>query len=729
MAASLLIPVVVALVFGGLRVESSYRSWREAADAAQTARLVQASTDLIYALDQERDLSVTPILTGSRNDPALQKLYADTSAAIDAFNAVARKAPRTGNLQNRLATVAAALPKLADLRAEAYRTVGVTTQEGYISLMSALQALDNELTASAGSNITSDARAIYALTLTKDSVSLLRSIVLHMLLEKNAPKDSQGRQQQVVRAFGYGFLQKIAETEFLNAADARNRKDYLDALKQGKQEGAEQLRQAAAAAETAGKRFIPPPSIEQMVSQVNKGLSNEQLAALGITPESWMAATTLSFQTLRGVEQRLTARAVDNAARTADAARSDALRNGTLVVLALLLAAMLTALVARSMIVGTRILRDSAQHIAAVRLPELVRRLSKTDPDPIDTAIRPIPLSGQDEMAEVARAFDEVHREAVRLATEQALMRGNVNAIFTNLSRRSQGLVSRLLNQITDLESREADPDQLARLFRLDHLATQMRRHGENLLVLAGEEPSERWTRPAPLFDVLRAAVSEVEQYERIDIQSVPPALISASVVKDLVHLLAELLENATTYSGAETPVEVEATTLPDGRLLIEIRDRGRGLTPEERTAINVKLSHPPTVDISVSRRMGLFVVGRLAQRHDIRVQLRPADPVGTSALIMLPVHAGSTSGAPTPTPPLPTEHHRLGPLATVPNAPAHDGGPVPGKTGEAPSAPDGAGHTWHGQGYRDAGASPDVMNPSIDRPSTERGFPTPPGQ
>ena len=226
---------------------------------------------------------------------------------------------------------------------------------------------------------------------------------------------------------------------------------------------------------------------------------------------------------------------------------------------------------------------------------------------------------------------------------------GNVNAMFTNLSRRRQGLIQRQLSLISELESREADPDQLSSLFKLDHLATRMRRNGENLLVLAGEEPGRRWTRPVPLVDVLRAAASEVEQYERIELTSVPATEVAGRVVNDLVHLLAELLENATSFSSPQTKVKVTGHALPDGRVLIEIHDTGIGLSPEDLAAINERLASPPTVDVSVSRRMGLFVVGRLSLRHGIRIQLRPSDSGGTTALVMLPVdvaQGGKQAGA-----------------------------------------------------------------------------------
>jgi signal transduction histidine kinase len=322
--------------------------------------------------------------------------------------------------------------------------------------------------------------------------------------------------------------------------------------------------------------------------------------------------------------------------------RSDAQReafiNGAVILLVLGISLVGAFVVARSMVRSLRRLQDTAQDVARKRLPELVRQMSESEPQDVDTSVESVGVHSRDEIGKVASAFDDVHREAVRLAGEQALLRGNVNAMFTNLSRRSQGLIQRQLSLISELESREADPDQLSSLFKLDHLATRMRRNGENLLVLAGEEPGRRWTRPVPLVDVLRAAASEVEQYERIELNSVPATEVAGRVVNDLVHLLAELLENATSFSSPQTKVKVTGHALPDGRVLVEIHDTGIGLSPEDLSAINERLASPPTVDVSVSRRMGLFVVGRLSLRHGIRIQLRPSDSGGTTALVMLPV-------------------------------------------------------------------------------------------
>ncbi|MFD3488901.1 ATP-binding protein, partial [Streptomyces sp. NPDC058665] len=375
-----------------------------------------------------------------------------------------------------------------------------------------------------------------------------------------------------------------------------------------------------------------------MVAAIATGDTPSQLEERGVTPTAWMAATTAKFDGYTIIEKDLVDNAVGDAAQISDDARNDAIINGAIVVIALLAAFVLAGMMARQMSRAMRQLRTAAFGIAEQRLPMLVDQLSRTEPGRVDTRVQPIPIDSRDEIGEVARAFDQVHREAVRLAAEQAMLRGNVNAIFTNLSRRNQSLIEGQLTLITDLENNEAEPEQLENLFKLDHLATRMRRNGENLLVLAGEEPGRRWNQPVPLVDVLRAASSEVESYERIELTGVPETDIHGQAVTDLVHLLAELLENATTFSSPQTKVRVTATRLPDGRVMIEIHDKGIGLTAEDFADINHKLANPPTVDAAVSQRMGLFVVGRLADRHGVRVQLRPSgEQAGTTSLVMLP--------------------------------------------------------------------------------------------
>jgi signal transduction histidine kinase len=336
-------------------------------------------------------------------------------------------------------------------------------------------------------------------------------------------------------------------------------------------------------------------------------------------------------------------------------AQSDLYKNVAMIVIALLLSFLGIALVARSLVGPLQALRTGALDIAANRLPEVVRRLRDADNFDADTAVDPIPINSNDEIGQVARAFDEVHQQAVRLASEQALLRSNVNSMFVNLSRRSQSLVQRQLRLIDELENSEQDPDQLANLFKLDHLATRMRRNGENLLVLAGEEPGRKWSQAVRLLDVMRAGASEVEQYERVALRDLPDVNVLGRVVNDLVHLVAELLENATSFSAPETKVSVTANMLNTGGVMLEIEDAGIGMTPEELDDANERLANPPVIDVAISRRMGLYVVGRLATRHGIQVRLRRSAGGGITALVLVPstLLAGAEGEQQAPTPEL----------------------------------------------------------------------------
>ncbi|MFE7272326.1 nitrate- and nitrite sensing domain-containing protein [Streptomyces sp. NPDC057623] len=638
--AILLIPVLVGLVMGGFQVKSSIDTWQEAEDAENTARLVAAALTYGDALLEERDSTAAPLLQGKgEDDPAVVAARKKTDEAADAFDAAAQNMPDRPNLVRRLERFREVEPELTDLRAAAYTSKlnGVETEEGYVNTEHRLLEFSNELGLGTG-NITSYGRTVYAISLTKGALSLQRSIGMHMLV-KPGPKATDLAKQRVALT-SYAYLEGIAIQEYQSGGTEADIQKLQDATAQVKADGAAM----SAAAKQKNPDYVAPPAdptkTVSLLAQLSSTDTSEraELAQQGITAQNWWAANTLRYNAYRDIEMDLANTAVNEASVISDDAKRDALITGAAVVVALLAAFILAGMVARQMSRAMRQLRNAAFGIAEQRLPMLVDQLSRTDPGRVDTRVQPIPINTRDEIGEVARAFDQVHREAVRLAAEQALLRGNINAIFTNLSRRNQSLIEGQLTLITDLENNEADPDQLENLFKLDHLATRMRRNGENLLVLAGEEPGRRWDQPVPLVDVLRAASSEVEQYERIELSGVPEAEIHGRAVTDLVHLLAELLENATTFSSPQTKVRVTATRLPDGRVMIEIHDKGIGLTAEDFADINHKLANPPTVDAAISQRMGLFVVGRLSDRHGIRVQLRPSgEQAGTTSLVMLP--------------------------------------------------------------------------------------------
>ncbi len=320
-----------------------------------------------------------------------------------------------------------------------------------------------------------------------------------------------------------------------------------------------------------------------------------------------------------------------------DRATTSVFVDSAVVLVVLAVALVSTVLVGRSMLQQLRKLRAGALEVADVQLPAAVRRISESGGEGVSLDVKPVDVHTSDEIGEVARAFDQVHREALRLAANEAALRGNVNAIFVNLSRRSQSLVERLIRQIDDLEQGEQDAERLANLFQMDHLATRMRRNSENLLVLAGHDLSGRGHQPVALVDVLRAAVSEIEEYERVSVKVDPGIAVRAAAVNDVVHLLAELAENATSLSPPDAPVHVAGHLVASGGVLLNIVDQGVGMSADEMARANWQLENPPMVDVAVSRRMGLFVVGRLAARHGIRVQLRPATSGGLTALVLLP--------------------------------------------------------------------------------------------
>ncbi len=385
--------------------------------------------------------------------------------------------------------------------------------------------------------------------------------------------------------------------------------------------------------------FVFQANAEETQAIATAQAANGSLAGeVAYTPDDWFGAMSNEVDTQMGsVEQALSAQITARAATLHRDALIAALAVGLVVLLVLGLSLILTVVVGRSMVRPLRRLRAGALEVAGVRLPDMVRRMSETDGTGVSFDVAPIDVDSSDEIGEVARAFDQVHREALRLAANEAALRGNVNAMFVNLSRRSQSLVERQIRLIDDLEQGEQDPERLANLFQMDHLATRMRRNSENLLVLAGHEVSRRWNQPVALVDVLRAAVSEIEQYERVSMNVQPGISARGQAVNDVVHLVAELVENATSFSSAETPVTVSGHLLNSGGVLLDISDQGVGMGAEEMAHANWRLDNPPVVDVAVSRRMGLFVVARLAARHGIRVRLRPAPTGGLTALVWLP--------------------------------------------------------------------------------------------
>jgi signal transduction histidine kinase len=374
------------------------------------------------------------------------------------------------------------------------------------------------------------------------------------------------------------------------------------------------------------------------------GLDNNDNPASVIDPAAWDKAMAGRADQMNTVEVALNEQAQTAATDLGDQVQRRVLIETGLLLFTLLIGVLFAWMVARSMARSLRDLRQGALAVAQYGLPQAVARLRdpalSTHLSPAGVALQiaePLPVRSKDEFGQVTEAFNAVHLEAVRTAAEQAALRSSVATMFVNLARRSQILVDRLIGHLDRLERGEQDPDRLSELFQLDHLATRMRRNDENLLVLAGADSTRIQREPAALMDVLRAAQSEVEHYTRIEFAVIDQDIeIAAHAVNDLVHLVAELFDNATAFSPPDTAIKVEARRVGD-RAVLQVEDRGIGMSPDQYTELNERLATPPMVDVAVSRMMGLVVVARLATRHGVKVELRPAASRGTVGDVLLP--------------------------------------------------------------------------------------------
>ncbi|MER7464626.1 nitrate- and nitrite sensing domain-containing protein [Streptomyces sp. NPDC097981] len=633
----LTLPVVAATTLGGFRINDSLNDIAQLEHMQLLTTMTRQATNLAAMLQEERDKSAGPmsITKDGKANSLVQGVRDQTDAAAKAFASATDKVDSAEDkdetlksIRNNILQIGRQLTGIEDIRKKAYVNGAQQTVTEYNALIVSLLSLSQDMAqATSSPEMIKRTRALAAFSSAKEYASIQRAVIAASLPESG---DHAGNLSENDRLYALSALRGESQAKKTFELVYQGKpEELLAALGDGNTE--------IGSADHYARRVLSTQG--QFVKEKNRSWMD------------WYDADDTKLQAMKVIELTLLEDMEQKARELKNSSQQDAIINGALILLVLGVSLVGAFVMARSMIRSLRRLQDTATRVAQDRLPELVKQLSESDPQDVDTSVESVGLHTRDEIGQVAAAFDDVHREAVRLAAEQALLRGNVNAMFTNLSRRSQGLIQRQLSLISELESREADPDQLSSLFKLDHLATRMRRNGENLLVLAGEEPGRRWTRPVPLVDVLRAAASEVEQYERIELASVPGTDVAGRVVNDLVHLLAELLENATSFSSPQTKVKVTGHALPDGRVLVEIHDTGIGLSPEDLAAINERLASPPTVDVSVSRRMGLFVVGRLSLRHGIRIQLRPSDSGGTTALVMLPVDVAQGGKKPGPMP------------------------------------------------------------------------------
>ncbi|MFF8954960.1 nitrate- and nitrite sensing domain-containing protein [Streptomyces sp. NPDC014894] len=382
-------------------------------------------------------------------------------------------------------------------------------------------------------------------------------------------------------------------------------------------------------------QFWRGPKTEPLRAAEERLISGGPRQADAEDAEEWRTAAAPVLDELRREAKASAERYQDRVGPAAYGVFVQAGVAGILGFLALLVSVIVSVRIGRDLIRDLSRLRKEAHEVSGVRLPSVMRRLAAGEQVDVETEAPRLEYD-KDEIGQAGQALNTLQRAAVEAAVRQADMRRGVSEVFVNLARRNQVLLHRQLTLLDAMERRTEDTDELADLFRLDHLTTRMRRHAEGLVILSGAAPSRQWRKPIQLMDVVRAAVAEVEDYERIEVRRLPRIGVGGPAVADLTHLIAELLENATVFSPPHTGVQVLGERVANG-FTLEIHDRGLGMAPELLLDANLRLAETPEFELSDTDRLGLFVVSRLAQRQGVRVSLQPSPYGGTTAVVFIP--------------------------------------------------------------------------------------------
>ncbi|WCN82262.1 sensor histidine kinase [Micromonospora sp. LH3U1] len=672
----MIVPTIATVVVGTSGLVDHVETLNNANRAGDLANLSSYSGNLVDTLQDERTAAVLLLgADGTQPTAQYQEAYNRVNSRVDQEMRPYRQQRAEvedlpGSLDTLLDGIDQNLRDLSGIRSQVFngKLALTETVQAYEGLISDLLAIRDSATQLAGNNDLSDRMRAAAAVAREKEFLAARRVVVHRALGVKGGKRLTPALRTDYIASGTGQQQALQSFKAVATPDDAKFHDQTVA---------------------GGDRR----EAQNYTGWIDGNTTGDmQRAPFG--PDQWEAAMTANAKLIRAVERKLDGEVVAEADNLrSDVQRQVFLETGLLLSM-LLLAILFAYLVARSMARSLRELRQGALSVAQYGLPQAVARLR--DPQvvgqlsPVQLAnqiAEPLPVRSKDEFGQVTEAFNAVHLEAVRTAAEQAALRASVATMFVNLARRSQILVDRLIGHLDRLERGEEDPDRLAELFQLDHLATRMRRNDENLLVLAGADSTRVQREPAALIDVLRAAQSEVEHYTRIEFGVIDRDIeVSAHAVNDLVHLVAELFDNATAFSPPDSQVMVEARRVGD-RSSLYVEDRGIGISNEQLRDLNERLATPPQVDVAVSRMMGLVVVARLASRHGVRVELRPGSDRGTVADVTLPTSVlvpRALSGRVQQPPALPAagSPQHGGPAPAFGALPALGNGPRPSESG-----------------------------------------------
>ncbi|BEL01875.1 hypothetical protein Q0Z83_000660 [Actinoplanes sichuanensis] len=631
-ARTLALPVAVILALLGVIGAGEIGDYRAAARTDRAVTLDLAVLDLADGLQTERGLALG--LLGGHRDFRAQLAPARQSVDIRRA-AVEELTTDGGDVEDRVAAVVAELDGLTDVRAatDAGTAPPATTAAFYTAVIGRLINIEFELDTVDDSELRRNYATLSMFSLAKESAAQER-VLLHGVF-------TAGR-------FGPGQF-----VQFVSAKSARD-----SAILAFNQYG-------NPAAVQAQNLVLSTPAGVQVVAMENAALAAADGRRLRIDPDTYWEASGTVLDILLQAGQNMGGVAQDNAARIKKEAT---LR---LAVLAAIMAVCVAGAILLALAAARRLARPlaalarEAGRIGAESLPEAVNRAAASGRDTRPAPVRVTPGASV-EVRQVAEAFEQLQHTAYTLATDQARLRLATAESLANLGHRNQNLLRRLIGFITELEAEEASPTGLANLFELDHLATRMRRNAESLLVLVDAADPRQWTEPMPIADIIRAAVSEVEEYRRVTLRRVDDVLVNGSVVGTVVHMLAELIENGLVFSPPDVDVEVHGRMV-DGGYLIAVIDSGIGMSPEEMRTANQRLRGEGDFITAPARYLGHFVVGRLAVETGVRVQLAPSPVTGVTARLALPAGlitepAATAPPLPAPAPSLPASARGLRP-------------------------------------------------------------------
>lgn len=569
------------------------------------------SEELTAALQAERRASVLYLADESRDaaDTLAERRAATDEKAAALLDGIADRSVRlvaSSDLEAKLADVASHLSGLAATRAaiDARQVAHPVAFDAYT------EAIDAVFRAY-GSLVTLDDQTIAALGRTL--VKLSRALeLLHQedALIIGAIADGDFVDDEHTR-----FVELVGTQRFLFA-------EAVSELPTGLREELQQL--------------LDGPEFRQLITAENQ-VAHHPARALpaGLTVEQWSGVSAAAIEQVRAFVLHGNEVGVQMATPVVAGVIIRFALAGVLGLIAVIASIIISITTARQLVRQLERLRNAARDLASYRLPRVVERLQHGEQVDVKQEAPPLEF-GTDEIGQVGEAFNQVQETAIRVAVEQAELRRSVRDVFLSLARRSQALLHRQLGLLDAMERRATDAEELAELFRIDHLATRMRRNAENLIVLSGATAGRAWRKPVPMVDVLRGALAEVEDYTRVTVQPVGNASLLGRAVGDVIHLLAELIENAVSFSPPQTTVRVGGSVVGYG-FAIEIEDRGLGMSPEELAAANEQLRDPPEFRLTSTARLGLYVVAKLAERHGIRVRLTESAYGGTTAIVLLP--------------------------------------------------------------------------------------------